>query len=635
MASYHGRFGRVAFTLTGAALWALTGIPIEAASIPVATNLVAHGPNGVQNPGTSLTYSATAQGHGGTIEYQFWEQTASGWKVVQNYSPQNSFTIHNAAAGSYPVAVYALTAQQIKAGDWSQAVHQQFVANVGSQVILTASSSSISTNEPLTLTAQALHLINPVYQFWYKTPRGQWVGSNYGTSPTFTFHPKQPGTYDLVVYAKDPVAPDTAEFSVWNTAEVTASSPNSPPLSVGYGNFSLSGTTPGSSWYDMIHHYNQLTTIAPLWYKAHRTGSLTQTASQTQITTVVNQAATEHLAVWPTIRMNKPLPQGWANTEEATQLIKELTQTAQSNHYQGYTLDFESLNTTGGSTLVTFVSNLAQALHAQNQKLMVDVLPLPDSRYPYAELAQYANYLNILAYPEYTTGSPSLTAPNPGPTEGLPWVKAAISAALKVVPARQLLLGIAPYGQSWTYTNQGFQSGLAIPDRTIEENLAHQAGQWVFDPVQGELQISTGSTATAPSAPLSANSSSNPAVQNLQNILNVVLLRYALSHNLTPPALLATSGIVGHNTTQAIQAFQEDFHVPGATLGVYGPSTAQSLQQVIQQENIGDTVSWDENSEAAGILIQAAIAARFRGISIWRLGYQSPSLWDVLKANLN
>ncbi len=603
-----------------------------AAAVPVVTNLAAHGPNGIQAPGSTLTYTAVAHSTGGTVEYQFWQESPRGWSMVQNWSTKNTFTIPHSSRGSYPIVVDALTSQQIQAGDWSQAFHQTFIANVGSTVSLQVPTGSVTAGNSVTVQASATSLIDPVYQFWYETPNGQWTGSSYTTSSRFTFTPSTSGTYPVVVYAKDPVAPNTAEFSIWDTQPVSVNLAT-PPLVVGYGNFSLSGITPGSSWYDMTHHPSQLTTIAPLWYQAGITGLLTQTPSSSQITTVTKQAAAEHLAIWPTISMNQPLPSGWADTTAATQLITRLAQSAQIYHYQGYTLDFENLNTTNGSTLVSFVKQLAQALHAQNQQLMVDVLPLPDSRYPYAQLAQYANYLDLLAYPEYTTGTPTPEAPNPGPTAGLSWVEAAIAAAQKVVPARQLVLGIAPYGQSWTYTNQGFQSGLAISDRTIEGNLAHQAGQWVFDPVEGEIQISTGTTATAPSAPLTTTDSGlNPSVQNLQNLLNVVLLRYALSQQLTPPPLLATNGILDSATTEAITSFQKDFQAPQAHPGVYGPSTQAMLQQVIQQEHIGDTVSWDENNQAAGLLMRAAQSANLRGISIWRLGYQSPDFWNVLQS---
>lgn len=218
--------------LSTAALSSLS-LPAYAATRPHVSQLVAHGPNGPQAAGTTLTYTATANGNGGTVEYQWWEDFPSGWQMVQNYSPNNTFTIPNAAAGSYPVVVYALDANQIAAGDWSQAEHQQFIANVDSQVTLNAPVNPefptrtpqplqgllLPVNNPVTVSAQATHLLDPVYQFWYQTPSGQWVGSDYSPQNTFTFTPTQSGAYRVIVYAKDPSAPNNATFSVWSATE--------------------------------------------------------------------------------------------------------------------------------------------------------------------------------------------------------------------------------------------------------------------------------------------------------------------------------------------------------------------------------------------------------------------------------
>lgn len=187
-------------------------MPLWAASVPQVTHLAAHGPNGVQPVGTTLTYTATADGNGGPVEYQFWEESPTGWQVVQNYSLRNTLTIPDAAAGSYPVVVNAMTMQQIQAGDWSQALHQTLIANVGSQVSLSAPSGSVSANTTVTLQAAATHLLAPVYQFWYETPSGKWVGSNYSASNTFTFHATTTGIYRTIVYAKDLMRPIRPNF---------------------------------------------------------------------------------------------------------------------------------------------------------------------------------------------------------------------------------------------------------------------------------------------------------------------------------------------------------------------------------------------------------------------------------------
>ena len=205
--------------LTAAAI--LAGGAGAFAATPMATQLQAQGPNGVQAADTTLRYTATAQGNGSTVLYQFWEEFPTGWRVVQNYSAQNTFQISNAAAGSYPVVVYALDQSQIAAHQWSQALNRQFIVNVGSTASLTSPVASMHPGQAVTVTAGSTHLIQPQYQFWYETPAGHWVGSAYSANPHFAFTPTQSGVYQEIVYAKDPSAPSTAQFSVTHQATVT------------------------------------------------------------------------------------------------------------------------------------------------------------------------------------------------------------------------------------------------------------------------------------------------------------------------------------------------------------------------------------------------------------------------------
>jgi spore germination protein YaaH len=81
-----------------------------------------------------------------------------------------------------------------------------------------------------------------------------------------------------------------------------------------------------------------------------------------------------------------------------------------------------------------------------------------------------------------------------------------------------------------------------------------------------------------------------------------------------------------------VAAFQADYGVPTTTPGVYDAATQAALQTVIGpgQLNLGDTESWDENSPAAGSLLNLAGTYGLAGVSIWRLGYQTRNFWTTL-----
>jgi len=181
--------------------------------------LIVSGPNGSQPIGSSATFTAAAADPGGTPEYQFWVHDASGWRVVQNYSDTNTYTLNNLQSGSYVIAVYALDSNDVAAGNWDVVYYQTFVLNIGSSVSLDYP-ASVAVGGTVNLTAQAAGLTGVVYQFWYQTPDEIWHGSDYSANNSFSFTASASGAYNIVVYAKDLYAPNTAQFSVSDTATV-------------------------------------------------------------------------------------------------------------------------------------------------------------------------------------------------------------------------------------------------------------------------------------------------------------------------------------------------------------------------------------------------------------------------------
>lgn len=72
----------------------------------------------------------------------------------------------------------------------------------------------------MTIQAQARDLIAPVYQFWIENPQRSWASSGaYQTGSSFSFTPSQPGTYQVIAYAKDPAAPNNAQGAVWSPSQ--------------------------------------------------------------------------------------------------------------------------------------------------------------------------------------------------------------------------------------------------------------------------------------------------------------------------------------------------------------------------------------------------------------------------------
>ncbi len=200
-----------------------TGI-VEAAS-PSASSVTLTRSGSLQ-AGNTLTFQAQALDWHGAPEYQFWLENATGWHMVQNYS-SNAHWSMVATRGSYAVTVYAMNASQISGGYWNDALSATSIANVDSTVTLTTPPTG-TQYQALSFTAQATNLIHPMYQFWVENPNGVWQGMDYSTKGVDQFNPSAPGTYHVIVYAKDPIAAANATDSVWSQTETLTVAPAVP-----------------------------------------------------------------------------------------------------------------------------------------------------------------------------------------------------------------------------------------------------------------------------------------------------------------------------------------------------------------------------------------------------------------------
>lgn len=184
--------------------------------------------SGTPEPGHTLRFQAKALDWHGSPEYQFWLENATGWHMVQNYSPNPDWSM-GATRGSYAVTVYAMNASQISGGYWNDALSATRIANVDSAVTLTTPPTG-TQYQALSLTANATNLIQPMYQFWVENPNGVWQGMDYSTKAVDQFNPSAPGTYHVIVYAKDPIAAANATNAVWSQTETLTVAPAVPQV---------------------------------------------------------------------------------------------------------------------------------------------------------------------------------------------------------------------------------------------------------------------------------------------------------------------------------------------------------------------------------------------------------------------
>lgn len=127
---------------------------------------------------------------------------------------------------------------------------------------------------------------------------------------------------------------------------------------------------------------------------------------------------------------------------------------ARANGFIGYQIDFEGMRYTDRAAFSRFIGELARGLHRHGLILSVAVAartgPARDHSfdgysgvYDYRRLAQAADFLSVMAYPEYNGN-------NPGPLAGYPWVQQVVQYELRFIPPEKFSLGIPTYQTDWT-----------------------------------------------------------------------------------------------------------------------------------------------------------------------------------------
>lgn len=132
--------------------------------------------------------------------------------------------------------------------------------------------------------------------------------------------------------------------------------------------------------------------------------------------------------------------------------------------YIGFQFDFENIKYTYRDRFTAFFREAAREFHRHNLLLSAAVVgKYSEDRnsespggfenwsgvYDYRALAQSADFLSIMAYPQHAGFS------DPGPLAGLPWVTKIVDFTLLNVPASKVSLGVPLYGIRWTAVATG------------------------------------------------------------------------------------------------------------------------------------------------------------------------------------
>lgn len=149
-----------------------------------------------------------------------------------------------------------------------------------------------------------------------------------------------------------------------------------------------------------------------------------------------------------------------AKPEAQDRFIEALVKKSAELNVQGINVDFESLNGKDRQAFTAFMTKLAEAAHAKQLKVSVD-LPRGSVKwnhqtaFDHEKLAGIADYIITMAYDQHYAGSKV-----PGSVAGLQWVEEGVKEFLAYgIPRDKLIMGIPLYVREWTLDDQGGLKG--------------------------------------------------------------------------------------------------------------------------------------------------------------------------------
>lgn len=164
-------------------------------------------------------------------------------------------------------------------------------------------------------------------------------------------------------------------------------------------------------------------------------------------------------------------------------VARQLARSVVSGGWDGVNIDIERVQARDARGLVAFVRAVQAAL-PDDRTVSIDVSASTTLRgyrqrgYRMAGLGRAADVVVVMAYDQHGP-----TWSGPGPVGDLRWQREAMLAALDVVPAQKLDLGVAGYGYTWPRRGTGRSVGVArarelVARDGVRPRWHRDAGEW-------------------------------------------------------------------------------------------------------------------------------------------------------------
>ncbi len=221
--------------------------------------------------------------------------------------------------------------------------------------------------------------------------------------------------------------------------------------------------TDEQSYFSLKNNINKLNMLLPLWMTIDSAGDTINVNTDIRGSDIILASKVPVVAVISNFSgadfNGAPLHRIINDAAKKERLISGIIAVVQKNHFAGVNIDFEELQETSDETMVVFMKELYERMHALHLIVTQDVSPF-NSDYNLTELAKYNDYIFLMAYDEHNSNSA------PGPISSQKYIEGAIEDAIKQVAPGKLVLAIAGYGYDWprgsTAADVSYSEALSI-----------------------------------------------------------------------------------------------------------------------------------------------------------------------------
>lgn len=225
---------------------------------------------------------------------------------------------------------------------------------------------------------------------------------------------------------------------------------------------------------------NSLNEVAPAYFSLNSQGELVLTPAVNL--DFVSKMHQKGILVVPYLTNDWVRNIGIAALNNMGALTTDLAAAVLKYNLDGVNIDIENVTEAQRSDYVAFVRLLRAKLPA-GKRIIVAVPANPyglatgwTGSYDYAGLAEYCDYLMLMAYDESYSGS------KPGPVASISFVDRSIQYALRQVAKEKIVLGLPFYGRIWS-SGGGCANGDGVSNEMVESLIANYGGTVTFDKV--------------------------------------------------------------------------------------------------------------------------------------------------------